>query len=69
MTSEEFRSRLARLGLTVPQLADRLAHLGDNRPRATIVRTLYDLASPNRHTPAPWAVAVILALMEERQTG
>lgn len=68
MTSAAFRERLASLGLTVAQLADRLAQLGDTRPRPTILRTLYELASPGRTTPAPWAITVILTLLEERRT-
>lgn len=68
MDSTTFRDRLARLGLSVAQLADTLATLGDTRPRTTIERTLYDLASPSRATPAPWAIAVILTLLEERRT-
>jgi hypothetical protein len=68
MDSAAFRNRLARLGLSIAQLADTLASLGDTRPRATIERTLYELASPSRTAPAPWAIAVILTLLEERQT-
>lgn len=68
MDSATFRARLDALGLTVAQLADQLAQLGDTRPRATIERTLYALASPSRIAPAPWAIAVILTLLEERKT-
>jgi hypothetical protein len=67
MTSAEFRSRLDRLGLTVDQLAERLGELGDTRPYATIRRNLYDLASPSRTAPIPWAIVVILTLLEQRE--
>lgn len=69
MDSDTFRARLDALGLSVAQLADLFAQLGDTRPRATIERNLYALASPNRTTPAPWAIAVILTLLEERQAN
>lgn len=64
MTPAEFRSRLDGLGLTVDQLATRLGELGDSRPYATIRRNLYEIASPSRTAPAPWAIAVILTLLE-----
>jgi hypothetical protein len=66
VTADEFRARLAALGLTPGQLAERLAELGDTRPHATIRRNVYELASPGRTAPIPWAVAVILTLLAER---
>lgn len=67
MTPAEFRSRLDRLGLTVDQLVTRLGELGDSRPYATIRRNLYGLASPDRTAPIPWAVGVILTMIEREE--
>jgi len=76
MTPDEARTILTDLRMTVADVVEILASLGDDRPRDTIQRALYGALSLSRtetcHRPrVPWAVAGflrVLALYRARVT-
>lgn len=64
MTAADFRSTLARLHLSQSAFARVLQSLGDDRPWQTVLRCVHELARLDRAVPMPWAVVVLLVLME-----
>ena len=64
MNSGDLRSALTRLELSQIGMTDVMIQLGDTRPRATIERTVRELARPGRSKALPWAVVVLVNLLE-----
>jgi hypothetical protein len=69
MTPDEARTILTGLHMTVADLAEMLATLGDDRPRATIQRMIYSALTltrsekPEARPGIPWAVAGLLRML------
>ena len=66
MTPAEVRAALKRLGMGQTDFARYLAAHGDDRPLSSILRTVSELCRHERRERTPWAVAVLLRLLEER---
>jgi len=60
----EFRAALSRLGFSQSGFAREMQALGDDRPFPTILRTVQELARPERTATTPWAVVALLGALE-----